>query len=234
VARQNVREAVRKGLVCGQLIIEQRELLERVGGETLEKWCQTNLPDRPMRTIYRYIALTDRVLINAQIRAGEIESSVLLSDVLSLPGDQLPEKAREAKLKIEAFIAGKTMTKLLSAGFVHEEQDAARQIQAGARGGYCGEDRADWALFGARALERSRSHLSRYNPEDSDTAARVDKYLAAWLAALPDSLIDELTKLAAQIRRDRREGAEVNELGLKRMLKTIQEEAANLAECNNK
>lgn len=201
-AQSSAQNAVQKALICGQLIVEQRDSI--MGAQSFDRtkpestkfdfWMEKNCQLIPRRTCYRWMQLAERVMDACSLHGGE---EIPISMALSAPTDELPIEARELRQAVFDFIDGKTMKECL-AGVVVEGDEAHRITRAhnGATKGGAGGNRKNFVGFTAVKLR----HISTFVAHDL-TAAEQAKIVASFGAAIekwPKWLVKPLAELATK------------------------------------
>lgn len=125
------------------------------------------------RTAYRWIEVAERVArLQLQLPAAadfrpaiDVEGVVIsLSQALTTPDAELPQKALQFKQGFFDFLQDKTLAEAARAA-VDGESPGSRITRAGAgkaHGGSRGEDRKAWPTFIAKKLSDASSHLEHW------------------------------------------------------------------------
>ena len=180
--------AVDRALICGQLMIEQRDRVDGAQSHNASKpehtkfdfWMEKYCPTIPRRTAYRYIEVAVKVLQYAGVNLAE--GKIPLSMALTAPEEELGKKELEWRQLLFEFTKGKTMKECL-AGVVVEGDEAHRITRAhngrNAKGAGGGGNRKNFTGFTATKLR----HLTTFLGQKL-TPAEQTKIGASFCAAL--------------------------------------------------
>lgn len=193
--------AVNKAIRCGQLMREQKDLMEaqqegkavawrgskKPTQDKFATWLEENFPDIPTRTAYRWMAASERAIDAVGALGGRkrlLLEDLSLSDILGATEAELaemPEAALEWRQTFFDFTQDKTMKDILEGVLLKEENPVsitrAMNGKHAPGAGHNGEDRKDWQVYLGRNLIAVGKHLDTYERKvEEDPAASAKMY----------------------------------------------------------
>lgn len=196
--------AVDRALICGQLLLEQREAID--GAQSFDRnksdkskfdfWMEKYCQEIPRRTAYRYMELAVKVVAYSGL-VLDVDAKVSpLSMALTAPASELGKKELEWRQMLFEFTKGKTMKECL-AGVVVEGDEAHRITRAhngrNAKGAGGGGNRKNFVGFTATKLRHITTFLgNKLSPaEETKIGASFCASIKKWPRWLVQVIAEE-------------------------------------------